>query len=281
MHSKGSRRALERDGMSEADTARDGGRGARVGAVARATAADDGAPVERMRYASGGVRQTLIGLALLLLLPFTLGALFMLARRAMDGLMFDAAGIAIIAVGLIAVAVMLSFELLHAARARLTFGKTALRFTLPRGGGPTPMLRYQSADIPYHAIKSVELRREVFGGKVAPVLLRALVLRTKDAREFVLGHTLEGFDDPAFPFAEIAQRIATRCALPVNDQRTIWRRTRAERRAGYISEFDTESYILDPTEVDKLNLAHRRLIVGIASAFVALLLLGLLADLSA
>lgn len=236
---------------------------------------------ERMRYASGGLRQSAVALGLLLVLPFALGAFYMLARRAMDGLTFDIAGVALVALGLLAVTVMLALELLHATRARLKFGKTALSFTLPRGGGPTPLLRYVSADIPYHAIKSIELRREVFGGKVAPVLLRGLILRTKDSREFVLGHTLEGFEDPAFPFEEIGERLAKRCALPLLDQRTIWRRTRKERALGYISEYDTSSYILDPAEAGRLNVAHQRLVFGIASALAALVMLGLIADFSA
>ena len=83
---------------------------------------------ERMRYASGGLRQSAVALGLLLVLPFALGAFYMLARRAMDGLTFDIAGVALVALGLLAVTVMLALELLHATRARLKFGKTALSF---------------------------------------------------------------------------------------------------------------------------------------------------------
>lgn len=247
------------------------------GAEAAASAPEAG---ERMRYAAGGLRQTILALGLLLVLPFAAGALYMAARRAMDGVHVDLVGVLIVAAGLLAAVVMLGLELLHATWARLKFGKSALSFTLPANGGPTPKLRYVSAHIPYHAIKSVELRREVYGGKLAPVLLRGLVLRTKDNREFVLGHTLDGFEDPAFPFDEIGERIARRCALPLMDQRTVWRRTRKERAAGYISDYDTQNYILDPSEIARLNVAHGRLVFGIASALAALVILGILADLS-
>lgn len=238
-------------------------------------------PAERSQYGVGPARQSAVALLLLLALPFTFGAVHMLARRAVDGLWFEAPGLVLVALGLIVATVLLAVDLVHALRARVTFGKTSFSFTLPRHGGPNPSLLYTSADIPYHAIRSIELRREVYGGKLVPVLLRGLVLRTKDNREFVLGHTLEGFEDPGLPFPQIGERLAARCALPFLDQRTIWRRTRKERAAGYISEFDTKSYILDPADIERLNKAHRQLILGIASAFAALVMLGLLADLAA
>ena len=53
------------------------------------------------------------------------------------------------------------------------------------------------------------------------------------------------------PFAgEIGQRLAQRAALQLLDQRTVWRRTRKERALGYISEFDTNSYLLDDAETE-------------------------------
>lgn len=254
-------------------------------AMARSEAARAPAPPaavpERIRYVTSGWRQGLFALALLIELPFLLGILHMLLRRVLDGIWIDVPGLAVIALGLAAVAVMLALELVYSVRARVKFGRAALSYTLPRNGGPTPLLRYTRADIPYHAIKNVELRSEVFGGKLAPVVLRGLVVRTKDNREYVLGHSREGFDDPAFPYAEIGHRLAQRAALQLLDQRTVWRRTRKERALGYISEFDTNSYLLDEAETESLNTGHRRLMLGLASALAALVLLGLLADFAA
>lgn len=236
---------------------------------------------ERTHFGACGLRQSLFALALLLLLPFATGATVMLARRLADGVWWDLAPLALVAAGLYAVMALFALELLYSLRARVVLGKPSFTYTLPKNVGPTPLLAYTSGDIPYHAIKSVELRREVFGGKLAPVLLRGLVVRTKDNREIVLGHTLEGFEDPVLPFAEIAERIAARAALPLVDQRTVWRRSRKERALGYISSYDTDTYILDPAEAERLATAHRRLMLGIISALTALVILGLLAELSA
>lgn len=252
--------------------------GPRGGAKPAMGAASPSALSERSEYGATSLRQALFALAFLLLLPFVVSLPLMLFRRAADGLWFDFGALGVLTVGAVAILAMLALELLFSVRARLTLAKTALRFTLPAGGGPTPLLNYQSHDIPYHAIRSVELRREVFGGKLTPVLLRGLVIRTKDNREITIGHGLEGFDDPAFPFAEIAAEIARRSAVALIDQRTIWRRSRKERALGFISEFDTQAYILDPAEADRLNLAHRRLILGIASGLATLIILGILAE---
>ncbi|MEQ1717124.1 MAG: hypothetical protein ABL907_14240 [Hyphomicrobium sp.] len=236
---------------------------------------------ERTIYGASGRRQTIFALAVLALLPFAAALPVLLFQRAADGVWFDFANLLLAGAGLFAILAMLVIELIYSVRARLFIAKTAVRLTLPAGGGPTPMLRYASHDIPYHTIKSVELRREVFGGKLIPVLLRELVIRTKDNREIRVGASLENFADPAFPYPVIAAEIARRAAVPLIDQRTIWRRSRKERALGFISEFDTEAYILDPAEVDRLNIAHRRLVLGLASGLVTLVMLGILADLSA
>lgn len=232
----------------------------------------------RTDYGTGTLRQTIFALSLLALLPFAVGMVVMLVRRVGDGLWYDLPALMLLACGLGAVMAMLAFELLFSIRARLVLGKMALRFTLPKNGAAVPLWSYASHDIPYHAIKGVELRREVFGGKIAPVLLRGLVIKTKDNKETVVGHTLEGFDDPAFPFAMIGEQIASRAAVPLVDQRTIWIRRRSDRSLEYISHYDTDTYILDPAEAERLNVAHRRIMLGLTSALAAIVLLGLLAE---
>ncbi|MGE0055641.1 MAG: hypothetical protein AB7S74_15670 [Hyphomicrobium sp.] len=232
----------------------------------------------RTDYGTGAVRQTIFALSLLALLPFAVGMVVMIVRRVSDGLWYDLPALMLLACGIGAVMAMLAFELLFSIRARLVLGKMALRFTLPKNGAAVPLWSYASHDIPYHAIKGVELRREVFGGKIAPVLLRGLVIKTKDNKETVVGHTLEGFEDPAFPFAMIGDQIAARAAVPLVDQRTIWIRRRSDRSLEYISHYDTDTYILDPAEEERLNVAHRRIMLGLTSALAAIVLLGLLAE---
>ncbi len=235
---------------------------------------------DRTDYGVSALRQTFFALCLLALMPFAIGLAVMIGRRAGDGLWYDLPALAVLAVGLGAVMTMLTLELLFCVRSRLVLGKMAVRFTLPKNGAAVPLWSYASHDIPYHTIRGVELRREVFGGKIAPVLLRGLVIKTKDNKEIVAGHTQEGFDDPAFPYAIIGEQIAARAAVPFVDQRTIWLRSRADRALEYISQYDTETYILDPAEAERLNTAHRRIMLGLCSALAAIVLLGLLAELA-
>jgi len=126
----------------------------------------------------------------------------------------------------------------------------------------------------------VELRREVFGAAILPVLMRNAVVRTRDNREISLGYTRDADDDAAYPLAEIAGEIARRSAVPLVDQRTVWRRSRAERALGYISEIDTQTYIIDQTDIDKINLSHRRLVLGLISVLATMIFLGIFADAS-
>lgn len=241
-------------------------------------AALDAAAAARSVYGSSTARQALLALAVLLLLPFFASLPAMFYNRVLDGVWFDFVELAVFAISFSALMALLGLELLNALRARLFFGKSALRFTLPVGLGPTPLLAYQSQDIPYHTIKSVELRRELFGVPVIPVLMHSAVVHTKDNRSIPLGYSSEAHTDAAFPFREIAAEIARRAAVPLVEQRTIWRRPRNERALAYISEIDTQNYIVDPGEIEKINARHSRLVLALASATATLLLLGIWSD---
>ncbi len=180
--------------------------------------------VERTNYGASGGRKTAFSFLMLLLLPFFTSLPFMLYQRINHGLWFDTWQLLLFAVVFSAIMFLVLIELLFSLRAYLSLGKSSVKFTLPSGRGPTPMLRYASFDIPYHAIKAVEVRREVFGGALAPVMMRGAVIRTKDEREITLGYVSEANVDPAFPYPLIAEQIARRAGLPLVDQGTIWRR---------------------------------------------------------
>jgi hypothetical protein len=47
------------------------------------------------------------------------------------------------------------------------------------------MIRYKTREIPYSDIKAIETRREIYGGSVAPVLLKGarLILKGRYPRE--------------------------------------------------------------------------------------------------
>ena len=251
------------------------------GTAARSAADSKDAPSvkERLEYGASGFRQAFFAVVFLLLIPFFVSLPVMLYNRIYDRLWFDTWQLVLFALLFAGLMAMLALELLYAIRARLTFGKSALRFTLPVGLGPTPLLRYQSHDIPYHTIKSVELRREVFAAPVIPILMQGAVVHTKDNRSIPLGYSREAHHDGAFPFATIAAQIAKRAAVPLAEHRAIWRRPRKERALAFISEIDTQNYIVDPGEAEKINKAHRRLVLALASILATLLLLGLWSDL--
>ena len=234
---------------------------------------------DRLDYGASEGRRSFFAIAFMLLAPFFVALPVMIYQRLDAGQWTELLQVLMITLVFVGVMAMVALELLYSLRARLTLGKTALRFTLPAGLGPTPMLAYQSHDIPYHTIKGVELRREVFGVPLMPILMQGAVVHTKDKGSIALGYSSEAKEGGAFPFAEIAGKIARRAAVPLVEQRTIWRRPRKERALGYISEIDTQNYIIDPAEMERLHVAHRRHVLALVSGLATLLLLAIGADL--
>ncbi len=233
---------------------------------------------ERTEYGASGGRKTAFSFLMLLLLPFFASLPFMIYQRVNHGLWFDTWQLLLVAAVFSGIMFLVLIELMFSLRAYLSLGKSSVRFTLPSGRGPTPMLRYASHDIPYHAIRSVEVRREVFGGALAPVMLRGAVIRTKDEREITLGFVSEANADPAFPFPLIAEQIARRAGLSVADQGTVWRRDGKGRQMGFMSGSAHTRHIADHMEIEALNKSHRRLVLGLVNVLVLLVMLGIAAD---
>ena len=233
---------------------------------------------ERTDYGAGGGRKTAFSFLMLLLLPFFASLPFMIYQRVNHGLWFDAWPLLLVAAIFSLIMFLVLIELMFSLRAHLSLGKSSVKFTLPSGRGPTPMLRYASFDIPYHAIKAVEVRREVFGGALAPVMLQGAILRTKDEREITLGYMSEANTDPAFPFPFIAEQIARRAGLSVVDQGTIWRRDGNGHQMGFMSGSAHTRHIADHMEIEALNKSHRRMVLLLVNVLVLLVGLGLAAD---
>ena len=234
---------------------------------------------ERTEYGAGGGRKTAFSFLMLLLLPFFASLPFMIYQRINHGLWFDTWPLLFVAALFSGIMFLVLIELMFSLRACLSLGKSSVKFTLPSGRGPTPMLRYVSFDIPYHAIKSVEVRREVFGGALAPVMLRGAVIRTKDEREITLGYVSEANVDPAFPYPVIAGQIARRAGLTVVDQGTIWRRDGKGHQMGFMSGSAHTRHIADHMEIEALNTSHKRMVMLLVNALVLLVMLGVAADL--
>ena len=81
-----------------------------------------------------------------------------------------------------------------------------------------PKLFYKTHTIPYSDIEAVETRRELYGGIIAPVMLRGARIVTKGGQKIPLGYVSEANTDPALPVPEIAAEIARRAGLEVIDR---------------------------------------------------------------
>ena len=183
---------------------------------------------ERRVYEAGAGRKMFLSLAFLILLPFYASLPAMLIQRLMHGLWLDTIGLMAFTAIFTGVMALLAVQLYHALRSRVEFGDTAVRITLPQGSGATPMLRFSNKEIPYDQIEAVETRRVLFGNALAPVLLRATRLRTRDGQHVRLGNVYEDNVDQAMPCPEIGAKLAERANCQVIDGGTV--RRSIERR---------------------------------------------------
>jgi len=200
--------------MAEATTA--------TGTASAAPAAPAAKP-ERTSYGAGAGRKIAFSFVFLILLPFFVSLPAMLFWRIAQGQWIDTIGLLVLAAGFAFIMLLVIVELMHSLMARVELGPASVKMTLPSGRGPTPMLRYKSHEVPYDQIKAVETRREVYGGKVAPVILKGARLILKDDSVVKLGYVSEANTDPAFPFPEIAKQIAERAGLSVIDMGNVSR----------------------------------------------------------
>ena len=154
---------------------------------------------------------------------------------------------------------LLVVQLYQSLRSRVELGETAVRITLPQGSGATPMLRFVNSEIPYEQIEAVETRCVLFGNAMAPVLLRATRLLTKDGGHIRLGNVNEDNVDQALPFPEIGAKIAQRAGVKMVDGGTV-RRSIERRVLGFIGR-KTTSRTARPSpaaESTELNGRHKR-----------------------
>jgi hypothetical protein len=183
----------------------------------------DAARPERLVYEAGGGRKTVLAVAFLILLPFWVSLFPMLIQRLIHGLWFDTIGLMLFSAIFTGLMALIGIQLYHSVRSRVELGETAVRVTLPQGSGAQPMLRFVNREIPYAEIEAVETRSVLFGNALAPVLLRATRLRTRDGKHVRLGNVNEDNIDAALPFPEIGHRIAERAGCSVIDGGTVRR----------------------------------------------------------
>lgn len=149
--------------------------------------------------------------------------------------------------------------------------------TLPEGRGMMSALRYATNEIAYSDIAAVEMRREVYGGSLAPMMMKGARVVAKDGRIIRLGYVNEANEDPAFPYIEIAQRIANRAGVPLVDGGSV-RRSARRKMMGLRSEGPREAHSVDDMEMRELNRKHARLMFALVAGLVVLVLLGIVGD---
>jgi hypothetical protein len=239
-----------------------------------------GAPLPKTKiYTSSGGRKTIFSFIFLILLPFFLSLPAMFFMRIKHGLVFDAIGLAIMATAFSILMFLILIELIYSLRTRVELGPKAVKMTLPSGRGPTPMLVYKTNEVPYDQIQSVETRREIYGGAMVPVLLKGARIVLKDGKTVPIGYVSEANVDPAFPYPEIAKKIAERANLPLIDRgnvRRSFRRKYLGLKSGGVNEVDT----VDETQIAELNKSHRNMVLGLVSGLAVMIAIGIVLDLA-
>jgi hypothetical protein len=233
---------------------------------------------ERAVYAASGGRKLAFSFVFLLLLPFFASLPAMLFWRLSQGHWLGTFGLLVLAAAFAFIMLLVVVELTQSLRSRVELGDASVKLTLPAGRGPTPMLRYRSHDIPYDQIKAVETRGEVYGGSVAPVLLKGARLILKDDSVVKLGYVSEANTDPCFPFPEIAQKIAARAGVPIEHKGSVRRSAQKKflgLKQGLIGEPETP---VGDYEMVVLNNHHQRWVMRLVWLLAGLVVLGIAMD---
>ncbi len=230
-------------------------------------------------HEASGIRKTILSLVFLLLLPFFVSLPAMLYQRLTNQLWTDTIGFGIFAGAFIIVMLLLVFELVHSIRSRVEINDKALKFTLPAASGAAmPKFAYRKHNIPFSDIRSIEMRREVYGGTMAPVLLRGARIITKDGEKIPLGFINESNVDPALPLPDIAHEVARRSGIEVTDRGYV-HRTLHKKLRGIQSLAETDGSIAE-ADVAALNRRHHNVVLAFCAVLFLLVASGILIDLS-
>ena len=230
-------------------------------------------------YGASTLRTTLFCLVFLLLLPFFASLPAMIGMRASAGLLGDNLGLLVLAAVFTALMFLVFVEMMFSIRTRVHLGREKVRMTLPSGRGPTPMLRYRSYEFPYDQVDTVETRREIYGGAMAPVLMKGARVILKDGSVVRLGYVSEADSDPVFPYAEIAAKIAERARLPLIDRGAVRRSVRSKMLG--IKASDAENTLVDEEGIARLNASHNNFMLALIGIVLILMLIGIAEDFAA
>lgn len=247
--------------------------------VSKPTPSPSAQTLPRQVYEASGLRKTLLSLVFLLLLPFFVSLPAMLYQRLTHQLWTDTIGFAIFAGAFALVMLLVVYELIHSLRSRVEINDTALKFTLPAAPGiGMPKLRYRKMEIPYSQIDSVEMRREIYGGSMAPILLRGARVITKEGDKIPLGYISEANVDPTLPLPDIASEVARRCGIEVTDRGNVRREFRRKLRG--IQTVAGVDEGIPAAEVESLNRRHHNLVLMLCCGLFLMIAAGVLIDVS-
>jgi len=234
---------------------------------------------KRTVYEAGAGRKTFLSLAFLILLPFYASLGPMLAWRFAHGLWFDTIGLMVFSLIFTALMALLGIQIYQSIRSKVVLGEKAVRITLPQGSGVIPMLRFVDREVPYEEIEAVETRCVLFGNVMAPVLLRATRLLTRDGEHIRLGTVNEDNVEQALPFPEIGSKIAERAGVNILDGGTV-RRSIERRVLGFINRKTApeNSPSLTEGELKDLRGRHKRAMLYLIVAAIVLIVSGIAVD---
>jgi hypothetical protein len=230
------------------------------------------APLGRRVYASGTLRKIIFSLAFMVLLPFFVSLGPMLYARLTQGQWVGTTGLIILSAGFLFIMALLVIELVSSIRSRVVLGEKAVRIRLPQSRGLMSLFSYRKFDVPYDEIEAVEVRREVYGGSLAPVIMKGSRVCLKDGSHIKLGYINERNVDPAFPFVEIGERIAARANVPLIDVGDV-RRSAFKKTFGVRASLD-EQDVLTEADVAAVNRRHNRVIMVLVGVLIVLVSLG-------
>lgn len=231
------------------------------------------APFPRIVYRSSGLRITVLSFVFLILLPFYVSLGPMLFQRLRHGQWEDTLGLACLGLAFTVLMALIFVQLVQAVRMRISVGGKTLRMTLPAGRGPTPFWRYRSHAIPYDQIRLVETRREIYGNRLAPVLLKGTRIITKDGDKVPLGYVNEHNVDPTFPYPEIGAEVARRAGIEVIDRGTVQRSVR--KKMLRMATLESENQPIPQDEIDAINRRHNKTMLAVAALMVVVMAIGI------
>ena len=231
---------------------------------------------DQVIYQAGAGRRIVFSIVFILLLPFFLSLGPMLFWRLAQGHWIGTVGLMIVAVAFAIVMALLFIELLYSIRSEVTIGQKAVRLTLPAGRGVTPIFNYSTHVVPFDTIECVEVRREVYKNRVAPVMMKGARLKLKDGSFIKLGYVNEANVDPFLPYDEIGEKIAARAGVPIVDKGYVYRSART-KYLGLADDSDAAGAV-EPEELGLINRKHQNFTTTLVVVLVAFVALGIASD---